>query len=110
MMVQKKRPRHVFHAVRQQIASIHYSRETAMLIKIRPDQIDIPLASEITPQEVYASRRAFMGKVAAGAIAGSGLLSAGSAFAQSATARKLPAKLNSAYAVMDKPTAYQDAT
>jgi len=83
-----------------------------MLIKIRPDQIDIPLASEITPQEVFASRRAFIAKMAAGAIAGGGmgLIGSGNAFAQSATARKLAAKLNSSYAVMDKPTAYQDAT
>ncbi|MFL9878922.1 protein-methionine-sulfoxide reductase catalytic subunit MsrP [Herbaspirillum rhizosphaerae] len=83
-----------------------------MLIKIRPDQIDIPLASEITPQEVFASRRAFIAKMAAGAIAGSGmgLIGSGNAFAQSATARKLAAKLNSSYAVMEKPTAYQDAT
>ena len=81
-----------------------------MLIRIRPDQIDIPLASDITPQQVYAGRRAFMGQLAAGALAGSGLLAAGAAVAQSSGARKLTAQLNNAYAVMDKPTAYQDAT
>jgi len=81
-----------------------------MLIRIRPDQIDIPLASEITPQQVYAGRRAFIGQLAAGALAGSSLLTAGSAAAQGSGARKLKAQLNNAYAVMDKPTAYQDAT
>jgi len=85
-------------------------RETAMLIKIRPDQIDIPQASEITPQAVYQSRRAFMTRLAAGTVAGSALLNAASVRAQSPNARKLTARLNSAYAVMDKPTAYQDAT
>jgi methionine sulfoxide reductase catalytic subunit len=85
-------------------------RETAMLINIRPDQIDIPQASEITPQEVYQSRRAFMAKLAAGTVAGSALLSVANASAQSPNARKLAARLNSAYAVMDKPTSYQDAT
>lgn len=81
-----------------------------MLIHIRPDQVDIPGSSEITPPDVYAARRAFLGKVAVGAMIGSGLSVARQVHAQSATARKLPAKLNNAYAVMDKPTAYQDAT
>ena len=81
-----------------------------MLINIRPDQTAIPLASEITPQEIYAARRDFLAKAVAGAMIGSGLAGAGNVFAQSAAGRKLPAKLNSAYAVMDKPTAYQDAT
>src|SRR5450830_281748 len=85
-------------------------QDTAMLIRIRPDQIDIPLASEITPQQVYAGRRAFIGQLAAGALAGSSLLTAGNAAAQGSGARKLKAQLNNAYAVMDKPTAYQDAT
>ena len=31
-----------------------------MLIQIRPDQIEIPTASELTPKEVYLSRRHFI--------------------------------------------------
>ena len=85
-----------------------------MLIRIRPDQTEIPLSSEITPQTVYAARRQFMGQLAAGAAAGiGGSLLSSAAQAQSATgtgSHKLAAKLNSTYAVMDKPTAYQDAT
>ena len=46
-----------------------------MLIKIRPDQIEIPTASEITPREIYLSRRSFMARVAAGA-ADKGLIDA----------------------------------
>jgi len=81
-----------------------------MLIKIRPDQIEIPTASEITPREIYQARRSFMGRVAAGAaLAGMGGLGAmASAFAQQG--RKLSSKLNNAYAVMEKQTAYKDAT
>lgn len=81
-----------------------------MLIKTHPDQIDIPLASEITPQHIFLARRAFISKLAAGVIAGPSLLGTGSAYSQLVAARQLPAKLNSVYTVMDKPTAYQDAT
>ncbi|WDZ97712.1 protein-methionine-sulfoxide reductase catalytic subunit MsrP [Herbaspirillum sp. WKF16] len=79
-----------------------------MLIKIRPDQIDIPTSSEITPREIYLGRRSFMAKMAAGAALAGGFGAFPEAFAQQG--RKLPAKLNNAFAVMDKQTAYKDAT
>lgn len=84
-----------------------------MLIKIRPDQIDIPVASDITPEEIYRARRSFVGKLAAGAIAGGALSLPGAAFAQQNTARhgaKLPATRNTRFAVDDKQTPYTDAT
>jgi len=79
-----------------------------MLIKIRPDQIDIPTASEITPRDLYLSRRSFMARVAAGAALAGGIGALPQAFAQQG--KKLPAQLNNAFAVMDKQTAYKDAT
>jgi len=79
-----------------------------MLIQIRPDQTDIPTASEITPREVYLSRRGFMRQVAAGAALAGGWGAMSPAMAQQG--RKLPATLNNAYAVMEKQTAYKDAT
>jgi sulfoxide reductase catalytic subunit YedY len=83
-----------------------------MLIKRSPNGIDIPFASEITPQEVFESRRTFIRQLAVGTIAGGVLaeMLAREAFAQSAGAQKLPAQPNSNYVVMDKPTAYKDAT
>jgi methionine sulfoxide reductase catalytic subunit len=83
-----------------------------MLIRRSPNGSDIPFASEITPRDVFESRRTFIKQLALGSIAGSGLLEmvAREAFAQSATAQKLAAKPNAAYVVMDKATAYKDAT
>jgi sulfoxide reductase catalytic subunit YedY len=83
-----------------------------MLIRHNPNGIDRPFASEITPREVFESRRQFIRQLALGTIAGSALLEMATreAFAQSATAQKLAAKRNAAYVVMDKPTAYKDAT
>jgi sulfoxide reductase catalytic subunit YedY len=83
-----------------------------MLIKRNPNGIDIPFASEITPREVFESRRAFIKQLALGSIAGGALaeMLARDAFAQSAGAQKLAAKANPAYVVMDKATAYKDAT
>jgi sulfoxide reductase catalytic subunit YedY len=62
------------------------------------------LPSEITPREVFESRRKFIKLAAAGAILGPEL-----ALAQGGGA-KLAAKRNPAFAVMEKPTAYKDAT
>ena len=83
-----------------------------MLIKRHPNVSDYPLASEITPREVFESRRTFVRQLALGSIAGAGLLEMASreAFAQSAGAQKLIAKPNTAYVVMDKATSFKDAT
>jgi sulfoxide reductase catalytic subunit YedY len=83
-----------------------------MLIKRNPNGTDIPFASEITPREVFESRRTFIKQLALGTIAGGALaeMLAREAFAQSAGAQKLAAQANSKYVVMDKPTAYKDAT
>ncbi len=81
-----------------------------MLIKPSPNGRDLPFASEITPQAVYESRRAFIAKMAAGAVAGSALweMANREAFAQTAAAR-LPATRNAAYTIADTPTAFKDA-
>lgn len=83
-----------------------------MLIKRNPNGIDVPYSSEITPREIFESRRSFIRQLAVGSIAGGALLemAAREAFAQSPTAQKLPSKANPAYVVMDKQTAYKDAT
>ncbi|MES2319736.1 MAG: protein-methionine-sulfoxide reductase catalytic subunit MsrP [Pseudomonadota bacterium] len=67
--------------------------------------------SEITPQEIYESRRAFIAKMALGAVAGGALweMANREAFAQS-PALKLPAKANPAYASLEKQTPFKDAT
>jgi sulfoxide reductase catalytic subunit YedY len=83
-----------------------------MLIKRSPQGIDLPLSSDITPREIFESRRTFIKHLAVGSIASSALLEMASreAFAQSAGAQKLAAKANSAFVVMDKQSAYKDAT
>lgn len=81
-----------------------------MLIKIRPDQIDIPLSSEITSKEHYLTRRSFIKKVGAGSLGLSVLGSAQQAYAQSHGLQKLNAPLDKKYVVMDKITSYEDAT
>ncbi len=83
-----------------------------MLIHRRPNGLDLPFASEITPQEVYQSRRQFIKTVATGAVVGSSLweMANREAFAQAPGARKLAAKLNPAYSAMDKPSAFKDAS
>jgi sulfoxide reductase catalytic subunit YedY len=82
----------------------------AMLIK-SPKPSEIVLASDITPQAVYESRRAFIAKMAAGAVAGGALweMANREAFAQPA-AQKLAAKRNSAYAILETATPFKDAT
>ncbi|WP_151449208.1 protein-methionine-sulfoxide reductase catalytic subunit MsrP [Lacisediminimonas profundi] len=81
-----------------------------MLIKRSPNGIDLPFPSEITPRAVFESRRAFIKQLALGSIGGAALLEMASreAFAQSG--QRLPARANPSYVVMDKHTAYKDAT
>jgi len=81
-----------------------------MLIKRSPNGIDLPYSSEITPRELFESRRHFIRQLAVGSIAGGALLemAAREAFAQ--TGQKLTAKPNAGYVVMDKPTAFKDAS
>ncbi|MBZ2205868.1 protein-methionine-sulfoxide reductase catalytic subunit MsrP [Massilia soli] len=83
-----------------------------MLIKRSPNQAEIPFGSEITPQEVYESRRRFIAKMAAGAVAGSALweMANRQAFAQQPAAQKLAGKANPAYTILDKPTPFKDAS
>jgi sulfoxide reductase catalytic subunit YedY len=79
-----------------------------MLIKRSSTQ---PLASDITPQQVYEARRQFIARMALGAVAGSALweMANREAFAQ-AGGQKLAAKLNPAYAALDKQTPFKDAS
>ena len=81
-----------------------------MLIKRSPNGIDLPYSSEITPRAVFESRRAFIRQMAVGSIAGGSLLEMVNreAFAQSG--QKLAAKPNPAFVVMDKQTAFKDAS
>jgi methionine sulfoxide reductase catalytic subunit len=67
--------------------------------------------SEITPQEVYESRRRFIAKMALGAVAGGALweMANRQAFAQEPAA-KLAAKLNPVYSALDKQTPFKDAS
>ena len=84
-----------------------------MLIKRSPNGIDLPLPSEITPQQVYESRRKFIAQMAVGAAVGSSLweMANREAFAADApAAQKLAAKLNPAYSVMEKQTPFKDAS
>ena len=83
-----------------------------MLIKHRPNGIDLPFSSEITPRAVFESRRSFIRQIAAGSIAGGALFEMANreAFAQAAGRPKLAARLNPAYSALDRPSAYKDAT
>jgi sulfoxide reductase catalytic subunit YedY len=83
-----------------------------MLIKRQPNGIDLPFPSEITPREIFESRRSFIQKMAVGSIASASLLEMASreAFAASPSAQKLAAKQNASYVVLDKQTPYEDAT
>jgi sulfoxide reductase catalytic subunit YedY len=82
-----------------------------MLIKRSPNGIEIPFPSEITPRHIFESRRSFIKQIAVGSIAGGALLeiAAHQALAQNVT-QKLAGKPNPAYVVMDRPSAYKDAT
>jgi sulfoxide reductase catalytic subunit YedY len=83
-----------------------------MLIKRSPNGLDLPFSSEITPQEVYESRRKFIRQMAAGAVAGSALweMANREAFAQAPAAQKLAGRLNPSRSVLDKPTPFKDAS
>jgi len=81
-----------------------------MLIKRSPNGIDLPYSSEITPRELFESRRRFIRQLAVGSIAGGALLEMASRNAFAQTGQKLAAKPNSDYVVMDKPTALKDAS
>ncbi len=82
-----------------------------MLIKRSPNGIDLPFSSEITPQAVYEERRAFIRKMALGAVAGGALweMANREAFAQN-PAIKLAARPNPAMSALDKHTPFKDAT
>jgi methionine sulfoxide reductase catalytic subunit len=80
-----------------------------MLIKRNANGLDVPFPSEITPRHVFEARRGFIRQLALGSIAAAAPnLLLREAFAQ--TGPKLPAKQNTAFVVMDKPTSYKDAT
>ncbi|MES2757863.1 MAG: protein-methionine-sulfoxide reductase catalytic subunit MsrP [Pseudomonadota bacterium] len=83
-----------------------------MLIKRSPNGIDLPLPSEITPQEVYESRRKFIAQMAAGAVVGSALweMANREAFAQTTAPARLAGKLNPAYSALEKQTPFKDAS
>ncbi|HWU99514.1 MAG TPA: protein-methionine-sulfoxide reductase catalytic subunit MsrP [Oxalicibacterium sp.] len=83
-----------------------------MLIKRQPNGVDLPFASEITPREIFESRRSFIQKIAVGSIASASLLEMASreAFAASPAPQKLAARQNTSYVVLDKQTPYEDAT
>jgi sulfoxide reductase catalytic subunit YedY len=83
-----------------------------MLIQRRPNGLDLPFSSEITPQEVYQSRRKFIQQMALGAAAGSALweMANREAFAQAPAAQKLAGKLNPSYSVLEKQTPFKDAS
>jgi sulfoxide reductase catalytic subunit YedY len=76
----------------------------------RPNGIDLPHSSEITPREVFESRRRFIRHMALGSIAGSSLLAMNESVAQTANLQKLSSKANPAYIAADKPTSYHDLT
>ncbi|MBY0572424.1 MAG: protein-methionine-sulfoxide reductase catalytic subunit MsrP, partial [Undibacterium sp.] len=71
-----------------------------------------PSSSEITPREIFESRRDFIRHLAVGSLASVSLaeMLQREAFAQSANAQKLSGISNPAYLVTDKRTAYKDAT
>ena len=81
-----------------------------MLIKRSPNGIDLPYSSEITPREVYESRRTFMKQIAMGTVGSAALLEMANREAFAQTGIKLPAKLNPAYSALDKQTAFKDAS
>jgi methionine sulfoxide reductase catalytic subunit len=81
-----------------------------MLIRRNANGIDLPYSSEITPRRVFEARRTFVKQAALGAIAAAAApeMLLQEALAQSG--KKLAAKQNPAFVVMDKPTSYKDAT
>ena len=82
-----------------------------MLIKKQTSDTII-LPSEITPRDIFESRREFIRRVAIGSIAGASVIEMAQreAFAQSSGAQKLAATANPAYAINERKTAYKDVT
>ncbi|MGI4721060.1 MAG: protein-methionine-sulfoxide reductase catalytic subunit MsrP [Janthinobacterium lividum] len=82
-----------------------------MLFKRSPNGIDLPYPSEITPRAVYEGRRDFLARIAATAVAGSGVweMANREAFAQSA-GQRLAAARNAALSTEEKQTAFKDAS
>lgn len=70
------------------------------------------LSSEITPREVFESRRSLIQTMVLAPIAGAAMLEMSSreALAQGLAASKLAAKNNPSLSTMEKQTSYQDAT
>lgn len=83
-----------------------------MLIHRRPNGLDRPFESEITPREVVEGRRKFITQMAAGATVGSALweMATREAFAQNAAGAKLAATRNGAFSANEKLTPFKDAT
>ena len=78
-----------------------------MLFK-RP-RFNEPLPSEITPRHIVESRRLFLGQMAAGSLAATGI--SGEAFAaDNAASKHLSARANPAFTAKDKPTRFDDAS
>lgn len=69
-------------------------------------------ASEITPRNIFESRREFIRNMAVGTVASAAMIEMASreAFAASGDAQKFNAKINPAYALQEKKTSYKDAT
>lgn len=82
-----------------------------MLFKRRPNGIDLPYPSEITPRAVYEGRRDFLARIAATAVVGSGVweMANREAFAQAA-GQRLAAARNAALSTGEKQTAFKDAS
>lgn len=80
-------------------------------MRFLPDSSQIP-ASEITPCDVFVSRRAFIRKAAAASLLSAELfeMTQRQAFAADVTRRKLAAQPHPLYQAKDKWTRYQDAT
>lgn len=83
-----------------------------MHIHRRPNGLDLPFESEITPREVYEGRRKFIAQIAATAATGTALweMANREAFAQNAAGAKLAAARNGAFSTVEKPTPFKDAT
>ncbi|NDI87468.1 protein-methionine-sulfoxide reductase catalytic subunit MsrP [Undibacterium crateris] len=83
-----------------------------MIIQRAANGLDLPYSSEITPRAVFEERRQFIRQLALGSVAGSALweMANREAHAQTASAQKLVASPNPAYAILDKKTSQKDAT
>lgn len=68
-----------------------------------------PLPSEITPRDIFESRRQFLQQISVATVTVAGL--SDNVFAQTIAARaKLAARANPAYFAKEKPTTFEDAT